>query len=52
MKNILDRKGNVKCKFAGLEQMKVKVLVNIVEIFMLQGWEQEHFCGQTRELSS
>ena len=34
MKNSLDRKGNVKCKFAGLEQMKVKVLVNIVEMFL------------------
>ena len=33
MKNSLDRKGNVKCKFAGLEQMKVKVLVNIVKMF-------------------
>ena len=33
MKNSLDRKGNVKCKFAGLEQMQVKVLVNIVEMF-------------------
>ena len=37
MKNILDRKGNVKCKFAGLEQMKVKVLVNIVEMFLKKG---------------
>ena len=35
MKNSLDRKGNVKCKFAGLEQMKVKVLVNIVEMSSL-----------------
>ena len=32
MKNSLDRKGNVKCKFAGLEQM-MKVLVNIVKMF-------------------
>ena len=32
MKNTFDRKGNVKCKFAGLEQMQVKVLVNCRDV--------------------